>query len=158
MKNELNTCFQQKFATSSYGVRIGRAWCSQKACELCSSLVQKKKLKKNYFSSHKLPKQQSTNFWSEGILGVNKFCCMMLANFNIQQLGICILIPFICKEKKISFYNFLFGGEVYSWDITFCTYYLSEFCLRPLKFVSFVHFNQFKNQKIKNQFLHINGI
>jgi hypothetical protein len=30
-----------------------------------------KKLKKNYFSSHKLPKQQSTRFWSQGILGVN---------------------------------------------------------------------------------------
>jgi hypothetical protein len=28
-------------------------------------------LKKNYFSSHKLPKQQSTSFWSQGILGVN---------------------------------------------------------------------------------------
>jgi hypothetical protein len=28
-------------------------------------------LKKNYFSSHKLPKQQSTTFWSQGILGVN---------------------------------------------------------------------------------------
>jgi hypothetical protein len=27
-------------------------------------------LKKKYFSSHKLPKQQSTNFWSQGILGV----------------------------------------------------------------------------------------
>jgi hypothetical protein len=26
---------------------------------------------KNYFSSHKLPKQQSTSFWSQGILGVN---------------------------------------------------------------------------------------
>jgi hypothetical protein len=50
MKNELNTCFQQKFATGSYGVGIGRAWCSRKACEICSSLVQKKKLKKNYFS------------------------------------------------------------------------------------------------------------
>jgi hypothetical protein len=30
----------------------------------------RKKLKKIYFSSHKLPKQQSTNFWSQGILGV----------------------------------------------------------------------------------------
>jgi hypothetical protein len=30
----------------------------------------RKKLKKNYFSSHKLPKQQSTSFWSQGILGV----------------------------------------------------------------------------------------
>jgi hypothetical protein len=28
MKNELNTCFQQKFATGSYGVGIGHAWCS----------------------------------------------------------------------------------------------------------------------------------
>jgi hypothetical protein len=28
-------------------------------------------MKKNYFSSHKLPKQQSTSFWSQGILGVN---------------------------------------------------------------------------------------
>jgi hypothetical protein len=27
-------------------------------------------LKQNYFSSHKLPKQQSTSFWSQGILGV----------------------------------------------------------------------------------------
>jgi hypothetical protein len=27
-------------------------------------------LKKYYFSSHKLPKQQSTSFWSQGILGV----------------------------------------------------------------------------------------
>jgi hypothetical protein len=27
-------------------------------------------LKKNYFSSHRLPKQQSTSFWSQGILGV----------------------------------------------------------------------------------------
>jgi hypothetical protein len=70
MKNDLNTRFQQKFATGSYGVGIGRAWCSRKACEICSSLVQMKKLKKNYFSSHKLPKQQTTNFWSQGILGV----------------------------------------------------------------------------------------
>jgi hypothetical protein len=29
-------------------------------------------LKKIYFSSHKLPKQQSTSFWSQGILGVKE--------------------------------------------------------------------------------------
>jgi hypothetical protein len=29
-------------------------------------------LKKKYFSSHKLPKQQSTCFWSQGILGFNQ--------------------------------------------------------------------------------------
>jgi hypothetical protein len=69
MKNELNSLFQQKFATGSYGVEIGHAWYSRKACEICSSLVQKKKNLKNSFSSHKLPKQQSTNFWSQGILG-----------------------------------------------------------------------------------------
>jgi hypothetical protein len=33
-------------------------------------IMQNKKMKKNYFSSHKLPKQQSTSFWSQGILGV----------------------------------------------------------------------------------------
>jgi hypothetical protein len=32
----------------------------------------KKKLKFFYFSSHKLPKQQSISFWSQGILGVKK--------------------------------------------------------------------------------------
>jgi hypothetical protein len=36
----------------------------------CCSLIQKKKLKKIDFSSHKLSKQQSTSFWSQGILGV----------------------------------------------------------------------------------------
>jgi hypothetical protein len=59
MKNELNTCFQQKFATRPI------TW---KASEICSSLVFKEL--KFYFSSHKLPKQQSNSFWSQGILGV----------------------------------------------------------------------------------------
>jgi hypothetical protein len=69
-KNELNTCFN--FTTGSYGVGIGYAWCFQKACKIFSSLVQKKKLKRNYFSSHKLPKQQSTSISSQGILGINR--------------------------------------------------------------------------------------
>jgi hypothetical protein len=30
----------------------------------------KETMKKNYFSSYKLPKQQSTSFWSQGILGI----------------------------------------------------------------------------------------
>jgi hypothetical protein len=42
MKIELNTRFHQKFTMGSYRVGIGRAWCSRKACEICSSLVQKK--------------------------------------------------------------------------------------------------------------------
>jgi hypothetical protein len=32
-------------------------------------------LKKKYFSSPKLPKQQSTSFWSQGILGVKFSNC-----------------------------------------------------------------------------------
>jgi hypothetical protein len=67
----------------SYGVGSRHAWCSRKACEIYSSLVQKKNLKRNYFSSHKLPKQQSTNFCSQGILGV-KGC--NLFRFNLHNV------------------------------------------------------------------------
>jgi hypothetical protein len=98
MKNELNTCFQRKFATGSYGVGIGRAWCSRKACEISSSLVQKKKLKNNYFSSHKLPKQQSTSFWSQGILGVNSLFEDLEVSLNSSTngtSGLSIFLPLI---------------------------------------------------------------
>jgi hypothetical protein len=78
----------------SYGVGIGRAWCSRKACEICSSLVQKKKLKKKYFSSHKLPKQQSTIFWSQGILGVNMLTKEWISHLKTKApkvvLGTCL--------------------------------------------------------------------
>jgi hypothetical protein len=57
--------------SSSYEVGIGCAWYSWEACGTYSSLVQKKKMKIEYFSSHKLPKLQSTSFWSQGILGIN---------------------------------------------------------------------------------------
>jgi hypothetical protein len=50
MKDDLKTHFEQNFTTGSYGVGIGRAWCSRKACEIYSSLVQKKKLKIKLFS------------------------------------------------------------------------------------------------------------
>jgi hypothetical protein len=43
-EDELNTHFQQNFTTGSYGVGIGRAWYSQKACEICISSIQKKTL------------------------------------------------------------------------------------------------------------------
>jgi hypothetical protein len=45
-KLSLIPVFNKKIATGSYGVGIGHAWCSPKACEICSSLVQKKNLKK----------------------------------------------------------------------------------------------------------------
>jgi hypothetical protein len=52
MKNERNTRFEQNFTTGSYRVGIGRAWYSRKACEICSLLVQKKKLKKKIIFLH----------------------------------------------------------------------------------------------------------
>jgi hypothetical protein len=82
-KNELNIHFEQNFTMGSYKVSVGRTWCSRKACEICSSLVQKKRLKKNYFSSHKLPKQHSTSFWSQGILGVN---CWLATSMGLQYI------------------------------------------------------------------------
>jgi hypothetical protein len=80
----------------SYGVGIGRAWCSRKACEICSSLVQKKKLKKNDFSSHKLPKQQSTSFWSQGILGVKANRYKEVKCMSISK----ILVIFLKRLKE----------------------------------------------------------
>jgi hypothetical protein len=35
-------------------------------------LSKRKNCIKNYFSSHKLSKQQMTNFWSQGILGIKE--------------------------------------------------------------------------------------
>jgi hypothetical protein len=44
-------------------------------------------LKKIKNSSHKLPKQQSTSFWSQGILGVNpKIPCDFLPNFAVFDI------------------------------------------------------------------------
>jgi hypothetical protein len=52
-------------------------------------------LKKNYFSSHKLPKQQSTNFWSQGILGVKQRTRISHGTFRFlcEKLG-----PFLKKK------------------------------------------------------------
>jgi hypothetical protein len=41
-------------------------------------------LKKNKKSSHKLPKQQSTSFWSQGILGVNYLFVKLTILYSIQ--------------------------------------------------------------------------
>jgi hypothetical protein len=100
MKNELNIYFQQKFATGSYRVGIGRAWCSRKACEICSSLVQKKELKEEKKSSHKLPKQQSTSFWSQGILGVKGFFIFFLA------ILIALNFEFVWCVPKVSYLSY----------------------------------------------------
>jgi hypothetical protein len=54
-KNEIYTRFQQKFAMGSYRVGIGCAWYSRKAGEICSPLVQKKKLKKIKFLHKSCP-------------------------------------------------------------------------------------------------------
>jgi hypothetical protein len=57
----------------SLGIGIGHAWSFHKVYEICSSFVQKKKLKKKISSSHKLPKQKSTSFWSQGIFGIDLY-------------------------------------------------------------------------------------
>ena len=61
-KNELKIHFEQNFTTCSYGVGIGCAWYSRKAYEICSSLVQKKKLKRNYFLHTSCPNNNSPVF------------------------------------------------------------------------------------------------
>jgi hypothetical protein len=47
-------------------------------------------MKKKYFSSHKLPKQQSTNFWSQGILGVNT--SKLIELFEVFCFKLCVII------------------------------------------------------------------
>jgi hypothetical protein len=45
-------------------------------------------LKKNYFSSHKLPKQQSTSFWSQGILGLKIIRCKFRSEEGLFSLAL----------------------------------------------------------------------
>jgi hypothetical protein len=65
-----NTWKMNQTSPQAHKVGIWRAWYSRKACEICTSLVQLKDLKKLYFSSHKLPKVQWTDFWLHGVLGI----------------------------------------------------------------------------------------
>jgi hypothetical protein len=62
MKNKLKTCFEQNFTMGSYGIGIGSAWYSQKACEICNSQVQKKKLKKIIFLHTIYPNSNRPDF------------------------------------------------------------------------------------------------
>jgi hypothetical protein len=112
MKIELNTHFEQNFTTGSYEDGIGRAWCSRKACEICNSLVQKKKLKKKYFSSHKLPKQQSTNFWYQGILGLNTSCSEKISFY-----------PFHYAILVVHLYPCFHFAKFHAWCHRKCHYY-----------------------------------
>jgi hypothetical protein len=70
MKNELNSCFQQKFAWAYTESELGVLGVHGKLVKYIDHSSKRKKLKKIYLSLHKLPKQQLTNFWSQGILGV----------------------------------------------------------------------------------------
>ena len=105
MKNELKTHFEQNFTPGSYEVGIWRAWCFWKACEICSSLVQKQKIEKKKNSSHKLPKLQLTSFGFQGILGVK----------TAQWLK--SRVP---KKKFVS--------PIESWVFTFFTFCLCSWC------------------------------
>jgi hypothetical protein len=71
--------------TPSYGVGIGRAWCSQKACEICSSLVQKKKLKKNIFLHTSCPNSNRPVFGLKEFKGLSDLDdCASLNPLNTQ--------------------------------------------------------------------------
>ena len=52
----------------------------------------KEKIEKKYFSSHKLPKQQLTNFWSQGILEVNSDPWLFIKIHQIQTPSYLLLI------------------------------------------------------------------
>jgi hypothetical protein len=60
-------------------------------------------LKFFYFSSHKLPKQQSTNFWSQGILGVK--------TPKLKQYQVCFMFE-IQKILKILQIVELYKGNI----------------------------------------------
>jgi hypothetical protein len=61
-------------------------------------LSKRKKLNFLFFSfSHKLPKQQSTNFWSQGILGVNIF---------LQKINKFTKIEYVCFAYFLIFSQF----------------------------------------------------
>ena len=104
-KNELNTYFQQKFAAGSYKVGIGHAWCSWKACGICSSFIQKKELKNNNFPSHKLPKQQTTSFWSQAILGVKYSSLAIRSNLQINDRQNSLHAIGLSKTKLETYYT-----------------------------------------------------
>jgi hypothetical protein len=61
----------------------------------------RKKLRKNYFSSHKLPKQQSTSFWSQGILGINPGRPNAFAEALPNQKDDITMRPSLMVENKI---------------------------------------------------------
>jgi hypothetical protein len=66
----LTLVFNKNSPRAHTGSELGVVGVHGKLVKYVVHSSKRKKLKKIYFSSHKLPKQQSTNFWSQGILGV----------------------------------------------------------------------------------------
>jgi hypothetical protein len=65
-------------------------------------------LKKKYFSSHKLPTQQSTSFWSQGILGVNRSSVHIKDEDDMHVHLLEHLMPiFFCKTICIFDHGFV---------------------------------------------------
>jgi hypothetical protein len=58
LENTRNPFSTKLTIMGSYKVGIWHAWCCQKGCEI-------------HFASYMLPKEQTTNIWSQGILGVD---------------------------------------------------------------------------------------
>jgi hypothetical protein len=70
-------------------------------------------LKKKYFSSHKLPKQQSTSFWSREILGINELQGKLVyLQTRFLDHGLCGLLDYGALESRVgrtkNYFNFYF--------------------------------------------------
>jgi hypothetical protein len=62
----------------------------------------KEKIEKYYFSSHKLPKQQSTNFWSQGFLGVKYWVLTFLLCYIIWNSHVKWYVPLLATSLWIT--------------------------------------------------------
>jgi hypothetical protein len=70
-KNELKTCLNKTSPWAHTELELDMLGVPRKLVKYVVHLCKRKKKKKYYFSSYKLPKQQLTSFWSQGILEVN---------------------------------------------------------------------------------------
>jgi hypothetical protein len=111
MKNELNTCFNKNLPHAHMESELDMLGVHGKLVKYVVHSSKRKKLKKKYFSSHKLPKQQSTN---QGILGVkyvfistsNKGLYFLIKKKNILGFKIKCWIKF--ANIPISSFSFIF--------------------------------------------------
>jgi hypothetical protein len=98
-KHPLNTCTSCKACSSRKSSNpVARSLQPPLTCLVFSENLKNCFLEKSYVSSHKLPKQQSTNFWSQGILGINKCSTPSYISYG-QMFKYYLLIIFMAINK-----------------------------------------------------------